>query len=991
MTTHRLHLLLSVILVCSGFAQAQSLKSWVNAADSAFAQRDYFPAIKYYEAALKYDSSRLDLQYKFAEANFLFQAYRQSAQAFQRIAESPAKEKYPQSLLRLAQSYHFLGNYPQAKHYYLRFLQEVPSADFPFVKTARKGLSDIAFTEQKTNTNSLIANNMGAGINSPYSDFGALFHNDTLYFSSFRFVSKTDKHNPPRPYHKILQSVNGSIGQPLADYINEPGKHIAHTAFNHDHTILYYTICDYINQTDIQCHLYLRHRNGQGWGPAQKLNLNIPGYTSTEPATGKNTLNGEEWLFFVSDRPGGNGGLDIWYAAIQPDGNCANPINLSALNTPGNDVTPFFHQTDQTLFFSSDDYPGYGGLDIFRVPFNNGQWETPENIGQPFNSSAHDVYFSMNASGTKAVLSSNRSGAYFLDEDLEMCCYDIWEVPLSEPPFLPRLNLIVETATPDLKPLPGSRIELFELTPSGNTRLITSVQQDTLSRISFQVNPGKKYLLTGTKNAFYPSSDTLDLSHYALASPGDSIVKTLIFTPATVPVAIITLDAITGQPISQAQVSIIKIHPDGHSTILENPEPEWEKDYRYTIQVSSPGYSITSKEVDLRQAIGPQRIEIRMMPADKVLEVTTLRKYDKSAITGANISLYTIGTDGQQVLIDTKSNTKGHTTYFPLASGKTYGINATHPGFYQAFANVDLSNPTLSGDTIRQVLLLDLLLTVNTFDEEAKTKLTGVSIELRELSAQTTKTVVNPDNNNFLFPVMPGKTYIITADKPGYTRFTDTINIPADTLQKEVDIYLRLRDFQKFLPLALYFDNDYPDPKSNSSTTTLDYQQTFDRYYLRKQEFVQEFTRGEPLNNNDRFLIEEVFEKFFERDVRGGFRDLELFSAKLLEFLEEGNSIEIELRGYASPRGAPEYNLILSRRRANCVYNYFTRYQQGALLQYLNNGNLKIGKIGFGEQTPDPIRASDRFDDLKGSVFSQQASIARRVEIIDVKIKENNP
>ena len=58
-------------------------------------------------------------------------------------------------------------------------------------------------------------------------------------------------------------------------------------------------------------------------------------------------------------------------------------------------------------------------------------------------------------------------------------------------------------------------------------------------------------------------------------------------------------------------------------------------------------------------------------------------------------------------------------------------------------------------------------------------------------------------------------------------------------------------------------------------------------------------------------------------------------------------------------------------------------------MEYISNGRLKIGTVGFGEDTPDAVKASDRYDDLKGSVFSTQAPIARRVEIINVRVGEN--
>lgn len=73
----------------------QSLRSWVAAADSAYAQKNYYSAFKYYEAALKYDASRIDLRYRYAESAFQFQAYPYALDGFNLVLGSPQRSEYP--------------------------------------------------------------------------------------------------------------------------------------------------------------------------------------------------------------------------------------------------------------------------------------------------------------------------------------------------------------------------------------------------------------------------------------------------------------------------------------------------------------------------------------------------------------------------------------------------------------------------------------------------------------------------------------------------------------------------------------------------------------------------------------------------------------------------------------------------------------------------------------------------------------------------------
>ncbi len=1279
---HLLALIAALFIITS--AHAQPLRKWIAAADSTFAKRDFHSAFKYADAALRYDTTRIDLWYLYAESAFEFQAYPSAIHGYQRVLNSNQRANYPRTVLRMAQAHQILGNYDQAALLFQRFIDEQPGAAAEDLAAADKGIRDIQYTRQiLQNPGNLEVSRLDEGINTPYSEFGAIYHNDTLYYSSFQFNFPKDTRKPPRRIHKIMTSVGGAAGKPLPEYFNEPDKHVAHTAFSHDFSRIYYTLCEYIGtgDTDIRCELYQRERTGQGWGPAQKLSVNVPGYTTTQPTIAYDPDSGVETLYFVSDRPGGRGKLDIWSAQLtSPGGACSTPVNVTALNTTGNDVTPFFHNPTKTIYFSSDGYPGLGGYDIFRAAMRGIGWETPQNLGAGINSSFHDVYYTINESGTLALLSSNRPGATLLDKKSDVCCHDIWRVELAQPfrinvfafnkldslpladvtvrvfelmpdnsqklvatqvnpasnefsfllargkrylikgereGFLPasetidlndpaiadkdegEVKLYLEPAQvqlnaftfsrPDGQPLNAATVKLYEIMPNGSEQLVASKQNptandfnfaltpgrkyrieaerpgyspaiesldlndpvlagksaiekklyldpapltlevitltqsrqplqgatvalsekalndeerplaersnDTGNSFTFTLAPGKNYLIKGTHSWYLPATESLDLSKPELIPPGNVIRKELIFRQQPSVVSVSTFDARSSQGLDSVRVTVYRINPDGNREVVTTDLNPNSNDYRfellpgylYEVVGERPGYAPAQERVDLRNGASPLNARLFLQPSERELEVATfrrpdnqplpaaqvelfevssagertfitsrlnpdghtvrfpieqgkqylisatrpgyipatelldmrdpalrnlpvvkkpvyltpaqvnleivaLRRADRAPVNGSTVHLYEVGPDGKETLIASRTNRDGNNFNFPLAPGKLYVVRGDHPSYHPAEERIDLRDPaTAASGTLRKELLFEHPLPVKTFDAQLRTPLAGVRIELMELDAIRPRSVFkeNPNGNDFSFPVLPDKRYLLTAERPGYRPVTDTIRIPNDPNQRldTVKVYLRQKNFDELLPLSLYFDNDHPNPRTTLSTTTLDYGQTFDRYYARKQEYIDEFTKGEKLSDEERFLIEQSYIRFFERSLKGGYRDLQAFSDKLLEFLQEGSAIEIELRGYSSPRGTNSYNLYLSRRRASSVANYFYRYKNGAFMPYIRNGKLRIGKIGFGEETPDPIRASDRYDDLKGSVFSTQACLARRVQIVDVRMQ----
>jgi outer membrane protein OmpA-like peptidoglycan-associated protein len=114
-------------------------------------------------------------------------------------------------------------------------------------------------------------------------------------------------------------------------------------------------------------------------------------------------------LFFSSNRPGGSGSYDIWMSEKTGD-RWGLPINLGdSINSPGLEQSPFIHPDQQTLYFSSDGWPGMGQGDLFFSRYRQGHgWSEPENLGYPINTHNDEIGLSVNAQGNRAYFASDR-------------------------------------------------------------------------------------------------------------------------------------------------------------------------------------------------------------------------------------------------------------------------------------------------------------------------------------------------------------------------------------------------------------------------------------------------------------------------------------------------------------------------------------------------------------------------------------------------------
>ena len=137
----------------------------------------------------------------------------------------------------------------------------------------------------------------------------------------------------------------------------------------------------------------------------QKLNINTK-YIETSPMLSADGTT----LYFISDRPGGFGGKDIWASERLANNQWGEPYNLGKeINTSDDEESPFLMSDGTTLYFSSKGHNSFGGYDVFVSNHNDdGVWSAPENLGDPVNTTYDDYYYITDSYGKMAYYSSDK-------------------------------------------------------------------------------------------------------------------------------------------------------------------------------------------------------------------------------------------------------------------------------------------------------------------------------------------------------------------------------------------------------------------------------------------------------------------------------------------------------------------------------------------------------------------------------------------------------
>lgn len=445
--------LIAFISFCS-LAFNQNLKECVRYYDEFLEKGDVYHAIYYMEKAFEIDSNSVDLNWRMAEAQRLYKDYRKAEYYYDKVYKKEGAKLHPRSIFYLALMQEHNSNYDQAKASWKRakkiFIRKNKSYEY---KRSKQGLKNALWLKQalKDTTNFEITQ-LPTTINTPNSEFGHTIVDGKFVFSSLTADSVSSEeivfgdNYRMRLYVSDIQDSSYSKPSVLKD-LEDKGYSVGNGSLSSDKTRFYFTKCTDENYK-FQCKIYVaRLKNGK----LQDVDVlgdmvNEEGSNNTQPRIAK--YNDQEVLFFASDRQGkkSRGGIDIWYCLISDGNQYSKAYNAGKIvNTPGNEITPYWDEEDKVLYFSSNFHFGYGGYDIQKAIGPVGSFQKVENVGLEINSPAQDIYFFFDEETRDYYFSSNRIGSLYSKNPT--CCHDIYKTRI---PSIPEVDSVKEETLFDL-------------------------------------------------------------------------------------------------------------------------------------------------------------------------------------------------------------------------------------------------------------------------------------------------------------------------------------------------------------------------------------------------------------------------------------------------------------------------------------------------------------------------------------------------------------
>lgn len=270
-------------------------------------------------------------------------------------------------------------------------------------------------------------NNLGETINSSVQESVPVIlpNGNGLFYTSRRETNVSQQKDHLGNYFQdvfFAKMENGTWKEPRNCSEINTKLHDAAVSINYDGTkfLFFKTNPDNIIQGDIY------EANCDENGSLSEIKMLQEGINSKNIESSACISYDGNMIFFSSNRPGGYGGFDLYYAKRLPTGAWGREVNMGPMiNTAGNEDAPFFHIDGQTLYFSTDGRVGIGGFDIYSTKLSeDGSWTQPENVGYPINSLGHDLYYRVSPNSQQAYLSSDRDGGYGSDDIYLVNIYD---------------------------------------------------------------------------------------------------------------------------------------------------------------------------------------------------------------------------------------------------------------------------------------------------------------------------------------------------------------------------------------------------------------------------------------------------------------------------------------------------------------------------------------------------------------------------------------
>ncbi len=420
--------------------QAQSPAQYLKAGDRAVADQKWDEAFSYFEQGYQLDTSSFELTQRCADAARQIHRSLLAEKLYQKNYDKDNGTLNPDGLFWLALMQKQNGKYEDAQRNFKKYIKKHKSTGSrDLIKRAAHETKSAVWAmdhygQRKLDDKSVrvtpalgcksylkTISRLPENINSGESEIAPHLIESKLFFSGYEGEKWKMK---VADWHVQASDLAADTLAFLSSDIEQVRNMDADTQTSNANFSLHNDHAYFSRGNGVSTQIFSASFDGNALNDVTSLELiNAEGTVNTMPFSA--SINGAEYLFFVSDREGGEGGLDIWYTANK--NGWSKPKNVgSRINTEGDEVTPFF--SNSKLYFSSNWHEGFGGFDIFSAAFSGTSFERTENVGSVYNSSYNDLGYSSSEETDNTIwhfFTSNRP--IIADSDLA-CCNDIYVV-----------------------------------------------------------------------------------------------------------------------------------------------------------------------------------------------------------------------------------------------------------------------------------------------------------------------------------------------------------------------------------------------------------------------------------------------------------------------------------------------------------------------------------------------------------------------------------
>ena len=497
-------LLLSILFCLASQLPAQKMnwRKHLKLADEFFKKSQYADAALHYKAAWLEKNNKFNLIHKAGECYYIIKDYANAADAFSHVKDR--RKNFPLAEYKYAMALKQSGRYEAAKREFATFKENYKGPEKNnYQKAAQAEIQGCELALQLEETEgevpSLEIEHLSSSINSNETEFAPIPITDKLLYFSSTMNARA------QIYASTKEGEQWSKAVLPPNFPQIENEHFCNGTLSPDGKRFYFTICKSTETwggLTTRCEINVIKKAGSSWSAPEPLSeyINLPNATATHPFV---IYNGNtEILYFSSNRPGGQGGMDLWFITrdISDSGiDFSFPTNCGkTINTAGDEITPFYDLDNATLYFASNGHINIGGYDIFNSMGSKTQWEAPKHLGKPINSSADDYFFVLAPGGGTGFLVSNRIAEPRKPTTVHEDIFSFVPAGVNTQKYIVS-GRIYDKYTGGI--LPDVTVAIFEINPD-QSKTLKNYQAFPAGSYQFELEANKQYEIEAQKEGY---------------------------------------------------------------------------------------------------------------------------------------------------------------------------------------------------------------------------------------------------------------------------------------------------------------------------------------------------------------------------------------------------------------------------------------------------------------------------------------------------------